>query len=157
MPSSQARKRQREQLRAERERLEQKKRAAQQAPAPQARPEPAQADEVNFLLPPDGLMMSGGRTAPFKKTLIVPAPLNAHLQRFQSRHGGDRYKVQSGSLALWRVLLREEQAAVQAALQESARTGLPPEPKWGPVMQAFLAELDLMDREASGDIFEDDV
>ncbi len=153
MPSSLTRKREREKRRAERERLEEKKRTLQAVPEPEPEPE---GHEINFLLYPDGLMMPDRRTAPYAKSLIVPAPLNAHLQRFQSRHSGSRYKVQKGSLALWRMLMREEQAAVDEAMKEAARTGLPPEPQWGPLMRAFLAEAEIMAAEASGDIFDEE-
>lgn len=155
MPASPARKRRhQEKMRAERERLAKKAAEEQLLRAvPDPAPEPPAEDEVNFLLPPGGMM--GGRSVPLKKSLIVPAPLNAHLLMFQARYQGRRYKVGNGSLALWRVLLREEHEMVERAKREAKKTGLPPDPEPGPLMRRWLDELDRMDAEESGDIFDE--
>jgi hypothetical protein len=120
-------------------------------PEPPAVPKPA---KLNFLLPPSGLM--GTRlSVETKKSVKVPGPLNAHLIAFQSEFQGPRYKVQNGSIALWRALLQERHQMVQEALAEQARTGTPVTPRMGPVQRAFEEQLDLMAAEKSGDIFDD--
>lgn len=156
MPASPARKRRhQEKRRAEAARLE-AKRADEERPlqtVPEREPEPP-SDEVNFMLPPGG-MMGGNRSVPLKKTLIVPAPLNAHLLMFQVFHQGNQYKVQNGSLALWRMLLREEHEMVEEARRLAKETGLPADPRRGPVMRRFEQELKRMAAEESGDIFDE--
>lgn len=157
MPASEARRRRHQQKLVEKARLKAKhsdeERPLQAVPDPEFAPEPDEPDEdeINFLLPPGGMM--GGRTALLKKTLNVPGPLNAHLLLFQARYQGQRYKVQNGSLALWRMLLREEAEMRAEALRLQHKTGVPAEPRKGPVMRRFEDELDRMDAEASGDIF----
>jgi len=157
MPASEARKRRhQEKLRAEKERLEAKRAAERQlqaVPDLAAEPEPEPEDDgINFLLPPGGMM--GGRTAPLKKTLIVPGPLNAHLLTFQARYQGKQYKVQNGTLALWRILLREEAEMAAEARRLQEETGVPVEPRKGPVMRRFEEELERMAAEESGEIFD---
>lgn len=156
MPASEARRRRhREQKRAEEERLKAKRaaeeRALQAVPDPEPEPDESGPEEINFLVPPGGMM--GGRTAPLKKTLNVPGPLNAHLLLFQARYQGQQYKVQNGSLALWRVLLREEHEMAEEARRLSEETGLPADPRKGPVMRRFEQELERMAAEESGSIF----
>jgi hypothetical protein len=124
--------------------------AAKPSPAP---PVPVEDEEINFMLPPGGLM--GGSTVPKPKTVKVDAPLNAHLLTFQARYQGQRYKFQNGTIALWRVLLREEAEMAAEARREQRRTGVPEMPRKGPLMRRFEEELDQMMFEASGDIFDD--
>jgi hypothetical protein len=146
--------------------LEQQRAAAKQAQpsAPAAKERPLKAvpkpestaparEEINFLLPPGGLM--GGNMIEKKKSVIFPGPLNAHVVQFQAAYQGQRYKVQNATLALWRVLLEERHQMVQEALAEQARTGVPCMPRTGPFQQAFEKQLDRMDAEASGDIFDE--
>lgn len=117
---------------------------AAEPPAPPAPAAPAaREEEVDFTLPPGG-SVPGARTAPLKKTLIVPSALNGHLLWFQSRHQGQEHKVQNGTLALWRVLLREEHEMVAEARRLSEQTGRPAEPRQGPVLRRYLAELERM-------------
>jgi hypothetical protein len=113
-----------------------------------------ETEEINFLLPPG--MMMGGRMIPRKKTVITEGPMDAHLSMFQGRYQGQRYKFQNGTIALWRVLLREEHEMVEEARRLQRQTGVPAEPRKGPVMRRFEEELDRMAAEESGDIFDED-
>lgn len=157
MPASEARRRRhQEKIRAEKQRLEEKRAADRQlqaVPDLPAAPEPEPEDDgINFLLPPDAMM--GGKMIDKKKTLIVPGPLNAHLLMFQARYQGQQYKVQNGTLALWRMLLREEAEMRAEARRLQEETGLPADPRKGPVMRRFEQELERMAAEESGSAFE---
>lgn len=125
-------------------------------PEPKPDPEPVAAadehEEINFMLPPGGMM--GGRMFVKPKTVKVDGPLNAHLLLFQARYQGQRYKFQNGTKALWRMLLREEGEMQAEARRLEKESGVPAVPRKGPLMRQFEKELDLMDAEASGEIFD---
>jgi hypothetical protein len=128
------------------------------APAPARAPKPRAAKppekpQLNFLLPPGGRM--GGRLMPKRKSVNMDGPMNAHVLDFQAQYQGMRYKVQNASIALWRVLLEEIYQNRLAAEAEEARTGVPVVPEVGPFQRAFEEQLDRMDAEASGALFEE--
>lgn len=143
---------------------EQAKRVAREAaaspqPAPQAAPAPPKAvqepfEEINFMLPPGGMM--GGTLYPKPKTVKVDGPLNAHILMFQARHQGRQHKFQNATKGLWRALLREEDAMMQEAKALQHRTGVPSLPRKGPLLRALERELEQMRAEESGDIFDDE-
>ncbi|MFD7835519.1 hypothetical protein [Streptomyces sp. NPDC059761] len=127
-------------------------RAEQPKPGAEATAPPR--EEVNFLLPPGGLLPSEDavKGSPVKgKTVKVPDALNRHIQDFKNRHDVEFTK---GALALWRALMREDAAMIAEAKEASRKSGLPVAPKSGPIYRAMLAELEMMRDEQSGAIFE---
>jgi hypothetical protein len=110
-------------------------------------------EEINFMLPPGGMM--GGNMFDKPKTVKVDGPLNAHVLQFQARYQKQRYKFSRGTIALWRMLLREEWEMQAEARRLEKETGVPAMPRKGLLMSRFEQELDRMDAEASGDIFDD--
>lgn len=144
------------------QREQQKGRQAALQAAPGAAPAKVSAvpepEEINFMLVPGGLLRP--EDAPplgeKPKTVRVPGPLNAHVVYFQARHGAKRFSFVKVALAMWRLLLREEHAAMEAARREQAVTGVPAQPKMGPLYKALRDELELMRREESGEIFDEE-
>ncbi|MFD8650662.1 hypothetical protein [Streptomyces mirabilis] len=129
--------------------------AAPSAPFTAAEPEP---EEINFMLTPGGLLRPEGAPplSEKPKTVRVPGPMNEHVVYFQARHGSKRFSFVKVCLALWRVLLREEHEALEAARREAAATGVPAQPVMGPIYRALRDELELMRREDTGEIFDDE-
>ncbi|MET7363171.1 hypothetical protein ABZS76_32705 [Streptomyces sp. NPDC005562] len=116
----------------------------------------AEIEELNFLLMPGGVLRPDGAVGspPMKqKTVRVSNVMNAHVAVFQSRHPVD---FAPGALALWRVLMREEHANYERAVAASKTTGVPAQPKMGPIYRAFAEELRRMKAEENGDIFDED-
>ncbi|MGW7100314.1 hypothetical protein [Streptomyces sp. NPDC054838] len=108
------------------------------------------ARRLDFTVPPGGLLPAEGsvKGPPVKvKTVKVPDALNRHIMNFMARHPVDFANV---ALALWRALMREEIAELEAAKVAQRREGGPVAPKTGPIYQAMAAELQMMRDEQSG-------
>jgi hypothetical protein len=132
-------------------------RVLQAVPDPTPEPEPSAPSkpQLNFMLAPGGRM--GTRLSVVTKASVkFTGPMKAHLGAFQAEYQGHRYKVQNGSVALWRALLEERHQMILEAEAEEARTGVPVEPRMGPIQQAFEEQLDRMAAEESGDVFDED-
>lgn len=156
---------------ARRQREQQQSRHAARQTAPEAAPPaPAKAkaptkkaatwepEEVNFLITPGGLLQPEGAPllAEKPKTVRVPGPLNVHLGGFQARHGAKRFSFQGATNAMWRMLLREEHEAYERARHEASVTGVPAQPKMGPLYRGLRAEMERMRREESGETFDEE-
>lgn len=147
--------------RKQRHQAKQREAQAAQQPAPEAAPAETgdswEPEEINFMLAPGGLLQP--EDAPLlvrkAKTVRVPGPLNVHVGSFDARHAS-RFSFERATLGLWRVLLREEHHALEVARHETAVTGVPAQPVMGPFYKALREEMELMRREESGDIFDED-
>jgi uncharacterized protein YcaQ len=107
-------------------------------------------------VPPDNVLTAEGTILAAKpKTVKIDGALNAYLVNFQSRHPNRWWKFQKASEAMWRLLLAEELATVQAAQRESQRTGVPARRVPGPLERAIADELEQMKAEESGAIFDE--
>ncbi|MFJ4902785.1 hypothetical protein [Streptomyces sp. NPDC088727] len=155
MGTSETRKRKREQQEAN-------SKVAVVPPAPQAAPEPPSAvqvhhphrsSEIDFMVPPGGLMQPEGAPplAEKAKTVRVPGALNVHVIGFQGRHGVKRYSFVKVCLAMWRLLLREEHAELERARAAQRQTGLPAQPRMGALHKALIRELEEMRLDGSDD------
>ncbi|MCX4799653.1 hypothetical protein OG497_38000 [Streptomyces sp. NBC_01242] len=155
-------------LRRQKEQQQARQAALQDAPAeatlraapdssPTATSDSWEPDEVNFMLTPGGLLQPEDAPPLVRKakTVRVPGPLNVHVGGFDARHMG-RFNFERSTLALWRVLLREEHRALEVARHETEVTGVPAQPKMGQLYKALRDELELMRREESGEIFDEE-
>jgi hypothetical protein len=111
-------------------------------------------EEINFLLMPGGVLQPDGAigSPPTKqKTVRVSSTRNAHLTASQPR---PPIPFRGGATGLWRALIREEHRNLEEARAESRRTGVPVQPKLGPIYLALKNELGLMKAEENGDIWD---
>ncbi|THA72485.1 hypothetical protein E6R60_26505 [Streptomyces sp. A0642] len=154
----------RQKRKAEEERLK-KKRAAEAAKVDTALPSPLLVEDeegfdeegVNFLLMPGGMLTAEGAASnppSRQKTVKVDSVMDAHLTGFLARHGGMKPFTKT-TLALWRVLIREEQAQLERAREEQARTGVPARLTVGPLYRKVAEERKIMQEEHSGSLFDE--
>lgn len=113
-------------------------------------------DDIDFESVPAALLNSsslGGPPVNAMKPVMVPGALNAHIYEFLARNVGARKRhvtFKSVTLALWRILLREEYRAHQQAKAESRTLdGLPTPVTHGLLFTAVREELQLMRDEAT--------
>ncbi|MFI0966989.1 hypothetical protein ACH4S8_37245 [Streptomyces sp. NPDC021080] len=106
--------------------------------------------EINFQVPPGDLLRPVGAPPLVRraKTVRVPGELGLHVGGFQARHGTHLFNFERTSLALWRVLLREEHAANELARWATAQTGVPAQPKMGVLYRKLMNELETMREES---------
>lgn len=102
--------------------------------------------EINFHVAPGATLSRPLGKIPPKtnKTVKVDGPFQAHLLGWKSVNHVD---WQEATIALWRVLLREDYETRQAAEVETRRTGLPGLVEPGPLTQMLAEELKRMDEE----------
>jgi hypothetical protein len=142
MPASKARReRYLQKLAVDQGRLPEPAEEPQPAPAPAPEPEPDGAGDLDFTVPPGGLLSALDVLPRGLKTTVLLTPAEtAYWQLFAMRNRD--LKVFTKTVrALLRVLMAEEHDMAERARAEARRTGRPVQPAVGPFTQAVRDEM----------------